>query len=506
MQRAMAGQNATTKERAATKWAVVLLLLLIAAAVRFLGLGSESLWLDEATSLVVADNPPAVSIALTAEDIHPPLYYLLLHVWLIFGRSEAAIRSFSAVVGVLSVLALYGLAREVWGERPARLAGLLLALAPLHVWYSQEARMYALVTFWAILSTWAMVRFWRSGRWPASAGYALTTAAGMYTHYYMGFVVLAQNAFILFLLLRRRGAWRDRLLPWIAGQAVWIALFAPWVPVVMRQIQGGGGEWVSRAVGRPGLRILGETYIAFTVGLLRAEMPLLLRRGLYLLYAVLLAAGLWGLWREARRPTGQDEGWTAGESGALCLLWGGLPISLAWLVSQVKPIYALRYMLPFLPPFIMLVAWGVETVWSRRREAGLLLAGILLASSAWGTWLMAETPQKPDWRDLTAALVAQQEPGDVVVPEPFWNAKPLRYYADGALTIYDGAPLPATPAGAAKVVAELQERATRVWLIEDVGHYGDPDRLLKGAFDQAFSLLEHDHVAGIGDILLYRVR
>jgi uncharacterized membrane protein len=68
----------------------LLLILLLAGALRFWGIGAESLWLDEATSLVVADNPPATIVALTAEEIHPPLYYLLLHLLLLFGRSEAA--------------------------------------------------------------------------------------------------------------------------------------------------------------------------------------------------------------------------------------------------------------------------------------------------------------------------------------------------------------------------------------------------------------------------------
>ncbi|MGQ9666196.1 MAG: glycosyltransferase family 39 protein, partial [Anaerolineae bacterium] len=95
------------------------LLVVLAGALRFWAIGTESLWLDVATSLVVADNSPAAIVSLTAEDIHPPLYYLLLHLWLVFGRSETALRSFSAVVGLLSVIALYSMGRELVGERPA---------------------------------------------------------------------------------------------------------------------------------------------------------------------------------------------------------------------------------------------------------------------------------------------------------------------------------------------------------------------------------------------------
>jgi 4-amino-4-deoxy-L-arabinose transferase-like glycosyltransferase len=476
----------------------LLLILLLAGALRFWGIGAESLWLDEATSLVVADNPPATIVALTAEDIHPPLYYLLLHLWLIFGRSEAALRSLSAVVGVLSVAALYGMGRELLGERPAALGALLLASAPLHIWYSQEARMYALVTLWAVLASWLMVRALRKGGW-WWAGYVLCTAAGMYTHYYMGFVALAQNAFAAYLLVRRRLTGR-RVGHWLLAQLAWILLFAPWLPVVVRQIQGGGGAWVGYAVGRPGLATMADTFIGFTIGPARAEVPVLVRRAAYLLYVLALALAGWRLAR--RRPAEAPEVLDGAVLGAL---WFALPLATAWLASQVKPLYSLRYALPFLPPFCLLAAWGVDVVIPRHKAAGLLLAGALLASNLAGTAVMAELPQKPDWRQLTATLIAEAQAGDLVVPEPFWNAKPLRYYAGGRLAVYDLAPLPATPEEVQRCVEELGIVERRIWLVEDVGHYGDPDRLLYQALMKRGRRVQSFRAAGIGEITLFEL-
>ncbi len=476
----------------------LLLIAALAGVLRFWGIGAESLWLDEATSLVVADNPPAAVVALTAEDIHPPLYYLLLHLWLVFGRSEAALRSLSAVVGVLTVAALYGLGRELLGERPAVLGALLLATAPLHIWYSQEARMYALVTLWAVLASWLMVRALARGGW-WWAGYVLCTAAGLYTHYYMGFVVLAHNAFAGYLLVRRRLAGRQ-VRQWLFAQIAWLLLFAPWLPVVVRQVQGGGGAWVSYAGGRPGLAVMADTFIGFTIGPARADVPALVRRVAYVLYALAMVLAGWRLARP--RPAGDRE---HSDGAVLGALWFALPLAAAWLASQVKPMYSLRYALPFLPPFCLLAAWGVEAVIPRNKAAGLVLAGALVAANLAGTAVMTELPQKPDWRRWTEALIAEAQAGDLVVPEPFWNAKPLRYYAGGRLTIYDGAPLPATPAGVQDCVAELRTVGTRVWLVEDVGHYGDPDRLLYQALMMNGQRVKSVRAAGIGEITLFEL-
>ena len=477
--------------------------LLLAGLVRFWGLGVESLWLDEATSLVVAENQPAGIVALTAEDIHPPLYYLLLHLWLAFGRSEAAIRSLSAVVGVASVAALYGLGRELWGERAGVLSALLLAVSPLHVWYSQEARMYALVTFWAILSCGLMALAWRRGTWPLWIGYALAVARGMYTHYYMGFVVLAQNLFVGYLLLRRR-AGRPALLRWGLAQAAWLALFAPWLPTVLGQVRGGGGAWVAEVVGRPGARALWDTFIAFSIGPVRELYPAWLRRGAYLLYLALPAVGLWaGLHSESSLGARRAHPWPPAERAAFVLLWCAAPIAVAWLASQVRPMYSLRYLLPFLPPFCLLLAAGLAWVMGKWRGLGYALAAALVLLGLSGTWLMAGAIQKPDWRGLAAYLIQESEEGDVVALEPFWNAKPLRYYAAGRLTISDAAPLPATRQGVAEAVAQLAARARRLWLVEDVGHYGDPERLLAGHLNARYPLLHAREYPGIGRVALY---
>ncbi|MGQ9668477.1 MAG: hypothetical protein ACUVWB_14315, partial [Anaerolineae bacterium] len=142
---------------------------------------------------------------------------------------------------------------------------------------------------------------------------------------------------------------------------------------------------------------------------------------------------------------------------------------------------------------------------SRWRAAGWILAGALLAANLAGAGAMALTPQKPDWRQVTGTLVAEVQAGDVVVPEPFWNAKALRYYAGGRLAVYDKAPLPAAPETVRACVDELRILGRRVWLVEDVGHYGDPTRLLYRELTARGQRVGGFRAAGIGEITLFQL-
>ncbi|MFH1085253.1 MAG: glycosyltransferase family 39 protein, partial [Chloroflexota bacterium] len=207
-------------------------IVLLAAAARLWGLAAESLWLDEATSLMLARMPVSELIAWTALDIHPPLYYTLLHYWILLGESEAAVRGLSALAGVLTVPVIYGLGCAWFGRRVGLIAAALLAVNPYHVWYSQEARMYALVALLMGAAVLAAFCLWEDGAWWAWAGHVIATAAAWYTHYYAVFGILLVNLMFAYLLARRRVG-RRLLWRWLAAQAVILLLFARWLPTFL---------------------------------------------------------------------------------------------------------------------------------------------------------------------------------------------------------------------------------------------------------------------------------
>ena len=133
---------------------------LFALFLRIIRLDFQPLWWDEGYSVWFATHPLSQMAALTAEDIHPPLYYALLHGWTeLLGTDPVALRLLSVAFGALAIPAIYLAARRLFGgSRVPLLAALLLAINPMHVFYSQEVRMYGLV---ALLSIGVVTAAWR---------------------------------------------------------------------------------------------------------------------------------------------------------------------------------------------------------------------------------------------------------------------------------------------------------------------------------------------------------
>ncbi len=248
------------------------LILLLAAWLRFYHLSGPSLWADEGNSVALAGRGWVEIAQRTAFDIHPPLYYWLLKIWTtVFGTGEVSLRSLSALLGV-GVVCLTGMLGTHWfGPRLGLLAAFIGAMAPLQVYYSQEARMYMLLTFLSCLTVLTATWLWQNDRrpqtvdwgklWltsPAGIIYVLTVTAGLYTHYAYPVILLAVNlAYLRFTIYddspRSEAKWDLRFTinnhssfvirhasrpfaNWLLLQLIPLMLYLPWLPTAWRQI------------------------------------------------------------------------------------------------------------------------------------------------------------------------------------------------------------------------------------------------------------------------------
>ena len=503
--------------QAGSRWLV--LVVLAGSLMRFVGLGEESIWLDEATSIIIARmNLPSV-VAWAAGDIHPPLYYLALHFWLRLGESEFAVRALSAVLGILTIGVAYALARELFDQRAGLLAALLLALSPLHVGYSQEARMYVMLTLWSLLASYLLLIALRRQRMRYWLGYVLASALALYTHYFALFVLLFQSLYGFYWLARNVSGYaqdyasqKERWLRWLLAELATALLFLPWVPILYHQATTGGGGWVEKSVGRPSWRALADTWASFSVGLDGQLYPALLRRGAYVLFGVCVLSALSAL---CARRSGE-----AREGTLFCLMYVGVPLATVWLLSQFKPMYTVRYLLPFLPAYYILVAAGVERLGilaalrgatgSRVGACGTWVRGgvtlVLALIMLCGDWNAERVEHNPDWRAASSFVVAQTQPGDVVLFSPRWNYKPFDYYARGRLALDIDLPIPVTEGAALSVVDEVARRYQRVWLFWERGHYSDPEGIAKRVLEGRFELVETRAFHGIQSLFLYDLR
>lgn len=220
--------------------------VLIALCVRFYGITTPPIWFDEAFSVLLARHEPMQIWSITARDVHPPLYYVLLHYWmLVFGDGVLAVRSLSAVADVGTVLLGIKLMSLVATRRATWIAALLLALLPISVRYSQEARMYTLLGFWLMGATVVLVCWVKeleSKLFPVL--YILLMTAACYTHYFAALCVLVHW---FYWWAGRPGAFHT-VLPgwtWILVNSAILGMVAPWGLYSIGYLLGNQGvEWV----------------------------------------------------------------------------------------------------------------------------------------------------------------------------------------------------------------------------------------------------------------------
>ena len=197
---------------------ILCLLLLLGLALRVQRLDFQPLWWDEGYSVWFATDPIGEMLALTSQDIHPPLYYALLHAWIaLLGPAPPTLRLFSVYVSLPAIALIYVAARRLLPRArprrasPALVAAILVACNPFHLYYSQEIRMYGLVISLALLylilaAPWlapvASPSTVISGR--RLAALTLATAALAYTQYYAVLLPLGAVLIVLNRQIRRR--------------------------------------------------------------------------------------------------------------------------------------------------------------------------------------------------------------------------------------------------------------------------------------------------------------
>ena len=398
--------------------AVVLLILLGAFALRLHLLGESSIWWDEGLAVWAARKSLPEIACWTGADVHPPLYFWLLHLWRgAAGESAWVLRFLSAAVGTAMVAAMIPLG-ELLGSGVGTGAALLLALHPFAVWWSQEMRMYSLAALLALASTWALAGWVRRPRWRCWLGYVLASAGGLYTLYLSAFVLLAQGIATAPWLLRRRDF--AGLARWALALLAVAVIFAPWAFYAAGHMR----TWSAAepfAFGRYLLLYVVLIVRGVSTHIERQTASALAGAGLILLSAASVG-------REVLNP--KEEHSDAG--GFRRWAWGML---LAWLAVPPLGVYAVyavphsfytpkpeaRYLLVSLPAFGLLLAWGARELARRPRSIrgslagwGILLAGAALACSALpgyysGRWL------RDDFISIAALLEACRRPDEGVI-------------------------------------------------------------------------------------------
>jgi uncharacterized membrane protein len=205
---------------APTSLLLVGLIVATAALLRLHGLGTHEFWLDEAFSFNTITSPDWLAIVRISE---PPLYPLLLRTWsAVMGTDEASLRLLSAVIGTAFVAAEMWAGWELFDSKVALWSGLVAATSPIQIYYSQEARAYALLTLVLLVTYVLLARALRTNSWGRWALVAVAMAVGPYTHYLAPLALAPTVAMVL--LARAPG----RLTRYCLTVGAAMLLYAPW--------------------------------------------------------------------------------------------------------------------------------------------------------------------------------------------------------------------------------------------------------------------------------------
>lgn len=413
-----------------TKWLWLIIAITSGVALRLFALDQQSLWLDEMTSIQIAQKTWDQIVIGQGHDHHtPPFYYLLLHLW---GRfiplTEFGLRLFSVSVDAVNMVLVGLLCSRFISKDSSLLVVSAYALSPFAVYYAQEGRMYTLAVLFALLYTLAIERLVRSKGslllWAVTAGFIL--ALGIYTHYYL--VLYAFSVISLSLYVARRSYMRVTFI--VLSGLLAILLFAPWIPMMLQLARGEGQTFRTHI-----FSVVPYTFFRFVIGYgvfplnMGAKEDLIrsaVAHGFYLVavFGSVLLLALTSRGRaNTRNPLKAAAGWV--------LL---TPIMVGLIISLKVPMLSERYLIVVFPVFLLLCL-GFQNL-SRKRS--VMAVGSFFLMLLIGDIAYFYNPHfgKAQWRDSALYVAQSLGSSGAVFVEPDYAAPVFRHYFRGPQPVH----------------------------------------------------------------------
>ncbi|HEY3343261.1 MAG TPA: glycosyltransferase family 39 protein, partial [Anaerolineae bacterium] len=442
-------------------------IILLGTILRFLTIGVKSYWLDEVMMLKAAGGSLGTLFSQIGNG-RPPVFVVLAYFWMqLFGTSEAATRSLSAIFGSLALIFMYLVGKELLGRRVGLIATFIMAISEFQIDQSQNFRYYAAFIFFALISFLAFWRALHTGKLSYWVVYGISTIATFYSHTHGVFLIAAQGLFFVLMYRRYRPVW----LVWLVSQ---VLIFLGILPGLLLAFTGAsnGTSNVFQWIRDPQLYAPLLTLVKFVLP--GRHAPALIT------IAGALAFGLIGallyilyrskdVWAQSVRELPAALRNLNSKSSELVLLacWLVLPLALPLALSKVfGPMYLDRYVIGAAPALYLLIALAVVTL--RRVAPVVVPLGMLVILITPGLVEYYTTPTNEQWREAAGYIQQNLQPQDRFILAPGENGAieaSLKWYYQNNLPGCSIEAATREPSEIAQALPQCLDGANRFWLV-----------------------------------------
>lgn len=392
----------------------VLVIILIGAGLRLSYLGYESLWYDEAISLAIARSLELPQIlANVAQSSHPPLYYLLLRFWIrAIGVNDYLVRFPSAVLSLLSIPLIYQVGRSLFDRKVGLWAALMLAVQPFQIQYAQEARMYAQLLLLTLVTLVAFTRAIRTGNLRWWSIYLVSSVLALYTHYFIGFVILSYHLFATIYRRRDTQVW----IAFLVADVVAVIAFLPLTGMFVRKLNV---YWLAV----PSLVSLLTTPYFLVFGSYQSVI--------WLSYTALfgtLGSLATSVYEILRKPVRTSRQWQM-----LLFIGAFSPIILVFIVSQFKSFYLNRTLIICTPFLTLLLAFALRRTHAKSPLPYLVaITGVCIVIVFGSIYASPTILEGEPMREAAEFVWQNKEGDDLVIHLTQWTGLPFMAYSPPA--------------------------------------------------------------------------
>lgn len=469
---------------------MIWLILVLALFLRLINL-NQSLWWDEAINVVYAKSSSFVWFLTKYPigDFHPPLFFVILWTWgHLFSFGEFIIRLPSVIFGLLTVFLTYLIGKKLYSKNIGLIAAIFLSLAPLHIYYSQEARMYSLAAFAVALSNYFFLTLIRNEKF-AFWGYALSVCLVLYSDYVAYFILPVH--FLLISIYYKKIIKR-----YILSLFLGIIPALVWIPIFFEQLRKGietsnlisgwkdvvGGVRIKQALLLPAKILIGritfENKLIYTLLVAIASLPY-----------------VFAFKKTLNSFTDKIN---------FLLFWMLIPTGLAFIFSFFVPIFSYFRFLFILPAFYLLLAYGVDQYRLRFR---IVLIVFILIFEIFTTeaYLLNPKFHREDWKGASDFVNKNSDNQTITLHKNNEIPASFKYYK--LESVNSLAAFNKIPARSFDDLIDLNKSLlpfNRIFLFDYLVDITDPNRLLEKELEKiGFKKIKNYDFRGVGFIELY---